>query len=105
MFMNAPIQCAVIPAHAGIQRRRWKVTGSPLSYVDERGGGYTRSQLNLALLPVPKTFNAPDPPTAFGRMKIQFCHAERRPKTRVSIVSTAPKRRFASMPVSASGDR
>ena len=38
-------------------------------------------------------------------MKIQFCHADRRPKMRVSIVSAPPKRRFASRPVSASGDR
>ena len=38
-------------------------------------------------------------------MKIQFCHAVSRPKMRVSIVSGPPKRRFASSPVSASGDR
>ena len=43
--------------------------------------------------------------TAFGRMKIQFCHAVSRPKTRVCIVSGPAKRRLASMPVSASGER
>ncbi len=71
------------------------------------GAGRVRRgrQLNLALLPVPNTFSAPDSPVAFGRMKIQFCHADRRPKMRVSIVSATPKRRFASMPVNASGDR
>src|ERR1700686_963654 len=66
---------------------------------------YTRSQLKRALLPVPNTFSAPDSPTAFGRTKIQVCHFERRPKTHVAIVSATPKRRFASKPVSASGDR
>ncbi len=40
----------------------------------------TRSQLKRGLLPVPKTFSAPASPTAFGRMKIQFCQAESRPK-------------------------
>jgi benzoyl-CoA-dihydrodiol lyase len=39
--------------------------------------------LNRALVPVPNTFKAPASPTALGRTKIQFCHADRRPKTRV----------------------
>ena len=71
----------------------------------ESGRRQTRCQLKRALLPVPNTLSAPASPTAFGRMKIQFCHADSRPKTRVSIVSVPPKRRFASIPVSASGDR
>ena len=37
--------------------------------------------------------------------KIQFCHAERRAKILVSMVSGPTKRRFASMPVSASGEK
>src|SRR5205807_3971034 len=65
---------------------------------------YTRSQLNFALFPLPYTFSAPVPPTALGRMKIQFCHAERRPKMRVSIDSGCTNRRLASRPVSASGE-
>ena len=36
-------------------------------------------------------------------MNIQFCQAERRPNTRVSIVSLPGKRSEASMPVIASG--
>src|SRR5580704_18850598 len=55
----------------------------------------TLSQLNFTGAPVPYTFNAPLIPTAFGRIKIQFCQADNRPKTRVSRVSLIPKRRFA----------
>ena len=44
-------------------------------------------------------------PTALGRMKIQFCQAESRPKMRDSMVSCPPKRRLASRPVIASGER
>jgi hypothetical protein len=40
-----------------------------------------------------------------GRWKIQFCQAERRPKILVSMVSGPAKRRLASMPVMASGER
>src|SRR5688572_19643166 len=69
-----------------------------------RTASHVRSQLNRALLPVPYTFNAPPSPTALGRVKIQFCHADSRPNTRVSMVSVTPKRRLASMPVKASGD-
>jgi hypothetical protein len=43
-------------------------------------------------------------PTAFGRWKIQFCHAVSRPKIFVSIVSGPAKRRLASRPVIASGE-
>src|SRR5712692_610317 len=66
---------------------------------------HTRSQLNLAFAPLPYTFSAPCSPTALGRTKIQFCQAESLPKMRVSMVSLPGKRRFASMPVSASGER
>src|SRR5204863_7572223 len=52
----------------------------------------------------PYVIRAPFSPTAFGRWKIQFCQAVRRPKIFVSIVSGPAKRRFASMPVNASGD-
>src|SRR5207249_3001419 len=54
--------------------------------------------------PVPYTWSAPFGPTAFGRWKIQFCQAERRPKILVSSVSGPPKRSEASIPVSASGE-
>jgi len=40
-----------------------------------------------------------------GRTKIQFCQAESLPKMRVSMLSLPGKRRFASMAVSASGER
>ena len=55
--------------------------------------------------PVPKRCSAPSGPTAFGRWKIQFCQAVSRAKILVSIVSGPTKRRLASMPVSASGEK
>src|SRR5581483_6531477 len=42
---------------------------------------------------------------AFGRWKIQFCQAVRRPKILVSMVSGPAKRRLASMPVSPSAEK
>src|SRR5581483_11519101 len=60
---------------------------------------------NTAFWPVPYRFNAPVSPTALGRWKIQFCQAVSRAKIFDSIVSGPPKRRFASMPVSASGEK
>src|SRR3984893_7972363 len=65
----------------------------------------TLSQLHFTGGPLPYTLSAPFGPTAFGRMKIQFCQAERRPKTLVSSVSVIPKRRLASSPVRPSGER
>src|SRR5262249_32747160 len=53
----------------------------------------------------PYMVRAPRSPTAFGRWKIQFCQAERRAKIFVSIVSGPAKRRLASIPVRASGER
>ena len=55
--------------------------------------------------PVPKRRSAPSGPTALGRWKIQFCHAERRAKIFVSIVSGPTKRLLASSPVRASGEK
>src|SRR6266850_74712 len=78
------------------------VVGNFLGIVD---GAHTRSQLNLAFAPLPYTFSAPCSPTALGRTKIQFCQAESLPKMRVSMLSLPEKRRFASMPVRASGER
>src|SRR5438128_2944091 len=66
---------------------------------------YVLFQSNSGRPCCPYTLSAPFSPTAFGRWKIQFCHAESRPKIFVSIVSGPAKRRLASMPVSASGDR
>src|SRR5258705_2994263 len=66
---------------------------------------YTRSRSNFAFDPLPKSFNAPCSPVAFGRIKIQFCQAERRPNIFVSVVSAPGNRKLASIPVSASGER
>src|SRR5215813_6918534 len=66
---------------------------------------YTRSQSNFAFDPFPKTFNAPCSPVAFGRMNTQFCQAESRPKIFVNKFSFPAKRKLASIPVSASGER
>ena len=55
--------------------------------------------------PVPKRRRAPSGPTALGRWKIQFCHAESRAKIFVSIVSGPTKRWLASSPVRASGEK
>src|SRR5688572_13067639 len=53
----------------------------------------------------PYMVRAPRGPTALGRWKIQFCQADRRPKILVSSVSGPAKRKEASMPVSASGEK
>src|SRR5262249_38333552 len=66
---------------------------------------HTRSRSNFGFDPLPKSLSAPCSPVALGRMKIQFCHAERRPKILVSELSAPGKRRLASIPVSASGER
>src|SRR5260370_35430897 len=66
---------------------------------------HTRSRSNFAFDPLPKSFRAPCSPVAFGRIKIQFCQAESLPKIFVSVVSAPGKRRLASMPVSALGER
>src|SRR5271163_849262 len=68
-------------------------------------GHQTLSQSKRDFLPVPNSFSAPFSPVEFGRRKTQFCQAERRPKTFVSMLSAPGKRRLASMPVSASGER
>ena len=49
-------------------------------------------------------FQRASPPAAFGRWKIQFCHADSRPKMRVSMVSGPAERRLASIAVNASGE-
>src|SRR5215469_18355114 len=66
---------------------------------------YTLSHVNRAFDPVPNSFSAPCSPVEFGRMKTQFCQAESRPNTFVIMLSAPGKRRLASMPVSASGER
>src|SRR5437879_9383333 len=101
-----PVEKARLPVfERALQRlvvREIDVVGDLLEIVD---GAHTRSQLNLAFAPLPYTFSAPCSPTAFGRTKIQFCQALSLPKMRVSVVSLPEKRRFASMPVRASGER
>src|SRR6185437_3575083 len=82
--------------------REIDVVGNPFLIVD---GHHTRSQSTFAFVPVPNSFNAPCAPVAFGRLKIQFCQADSRPNTRVAMVSGPAKRKLASSPVSASGDR
>ena len=64
----------------------------------------TRSTVESRLIASAVHLQCPGFTPAFGREKIQFCHADRRPNTRVSSVSVTPKRRLASMPVKASGD-
>src|SRR5204862_7871268 len=104
-LLEGALQCAVA-REIHVVRNLLAVVDVHRSILEEREGAIqTRSQLKRALFPVPKTLSAPASPTAFGRMKIQFCHADSRPNTRVSIVSAPPKRRFASIPVSASDDR
>src|SRR5258708_10611983 len=79
------------------------VVGDFFGVIDRHGQTLSRS--NFAFAPVPYTFSAPCSPTAFGRLKIQFCQALSLPKIRVSMLSLPGKRRFASRPVSASGER
>src|SRR6187455_2760789 len=65
---------------------------------------YVRTHENFARSGFPYNVSAPCSPTALGRWKIQFCHADSRPKILVSMVSGPGKRSDASMPVSASGE-
>src|SRR6185437_17087609 len=65
---------------------------------------HVRLQSNSGRSGRPYIVRAPRSPTAFGRWKIQFCHAERRPKILVSSVSGPANLRLASIPVSASGE-
>src|SRR3989442_14237888 len=79
------------------------VVGDLYGVLDRHGQTLARS--NFAFAPVPYAFSAPRSPTALGRLKIQFCQALSLPKMRVSMLSLPGKRRFASRPVSASGER
>src|SRR6266480_1281090 len=104
-MLESALQDAV-PAQIDVVRNFFRVINhcdSPRT-PDSNPFIHTLSQLNFTGAPVPYTLSAPLAPTAFGRMNIQFCQAESRPKIRVSSVSPGPKRRFASSPVSASGD-
>src|SRR5204863_7679108 len=83
----------------------------PLLRQQEREAGsgtleaiYVLLKSNSGRVCEPYDVSAPFSPTAFGRWKIQFCQAVRRPKIFVSMVSGPANRRFASMPVSASGE-
>src|SRR5262249_29126854 len=78
------------------------VVGNPLR-IDHRA--HVRLQSNSGRSGRPYIVSAPRSPTALGRWKIQFCQAESRAKILVSSVSGPAKRRFASIPVSASGER
>src|SRR5476649_2964958 len=51
-----------------------------------------RLQSNSGRPCCPYTLSAPFSPTAFGRWKIQFCHAVSRPKIFVSIVRSEERR-------------
>src|SRR5690606_23397383 len=68
-------------------------------------GHQIRSLSYLARAPEPYFRSAPSGPAAAGRWKIQFCHALRRPKILVSMVSGPGNRTFASSPVSESGEK
>src|SRR5579859_3757546 len=87
----------------GAVRSQIHIVRNPVLVVDPHG--HTLSKLNCALEPVPKTLSAPRSPVAFGRTNTQFCQADNRPKTLVHTVSAPAKRRLASSPVKASGDR
>ena len=54
---------------------------------------------------MPYNWRAPCSPEALGRWKIQFCQALSRPNILLSMVSGPPKRKLASMPVKASGEK
>src|SRR2546428_3603803 len=79
------------------------VVRDPLRVVD--AGHHTLLRSNSLRWPVPYTTSAPFGPTAFGRWKIQFCHADSRPKILLSSVSGPPNRSDASRPLSASGEK
>src|SRR5438552_5933735 len=78
------------------------VVRDALAVVDT--GHHTLLRSNSLRRPVPYTSSAPLGPTALPRWKIQFCHAESRPKILLSSVSGPPNRIDASIPVSASGE-
>src|SRR3989449_4778621 len=94
-LLEGALQAAIL-AEADVVR-------DPLRVVDRRHHTLLRS--NSLRWPVPYTTSAPFGPTAFARWKIQFCHADSRPKILVSSVSGPPNRSDASMPVSASGEK
>src|SRR6266478_4670516 len=79
------------------------VVRDALAVVD--AGHHTLLRSNSLRWPVPYTTSAPFGPTAFWRWKIQFCHADSRPKILLSSVSGPPNRSDASRPVSASGEK
>src|SRR6478609_7624979 len=101
-----PIQKFRLPVFEGALERAIRseadVVGDAVLII---GFHHTRSQSNFGLDPLPKSFSAPFSPVALGRTNTQFCHAESRPKIFVSVVSGPGKRKLASMPVSASGER
>ena len=82
--------------------REVDVVGDPLRVVD--AGHQTLLRSNSRALARAVYLEGALGPTAFGRWKIQFCHAERRAKILLSRVSGPPNRSDASMPVSASGE-
>src|SRR6266540_494720 len=94
-FLERPLEPPVL--------RQVDVVRDPLDVVD--AGHHTLLRSNSLRSPVPYTRSAPLGPTAFGRWKIQFCHADSRAKILVSRVSGPPNRSEASMPVSASGEK
>ena len=65
---------------------------------------YTLLLSNLAFEPVQNIFSAHLSLEALGLLKIQFCQADNRPKIFVSHDSFPGNLRFASKPVSASGE-
>src|SRR5207253_11496153 len=66
------------------------VVRDPVRVVD--AGRHTLLRSNSLRSPVPYTTSGPFGPTAFGRWKIQFCHADSRPKILLSSVSGPPNR-------------
>ena len=83
-----------------LERALQRAVGAEIDVVGNALGvgnahGQILSQSNWPRLPEPKRLRAPFSPTALGRLKIQFCHADRRPKI---FVSRSPRRRSAGSP-------
>src|SRR5262249_11456955 len=95
------------PRLPGLQRPlQPPVVGQPDVAVDLLlvvGAQRPRSRAKLARCRVPSRVRARWGPAAPGRVKIQFCQAESRPKILDSSVSGPANRWLGSMPVRASG--
>ena len=115
--VRPPVDVAGMPAFKGSQNAailvRPTCSGSWLSSRRRRCHGLfcvsippllCAPGINFRLRPCRSVREAPVSPTAFGRWKIQFCHAVRRPKIWSHGLRTA-EARLASRPVKPSGEK